>query len=226
MITLVLHAMIYLRVWDATMSPLTGSGSCVGSTRGSGVPVGIKCKEAICYIAGSSSIIAVDLRTMQTVATVAVHRPDLLAFEISSSGSTICTGGSDRTAKLWDIRSRCENPEPMAVLENHSGPVKSIHIDSYKVVTGGPSDKSVYIWDAKTTDELLSLECAEEAILNDVRVGALAVNGARIVTGTCGELPGIIRFRDFSNCTVPLLTGNQNAENVLKFWEMDFCSQT
>lgn len=208
-----------LRVWD------TITGCCVGSTRGPGVPLGMKFKGAICYVAGSSSVTAIDIRTMQTVATVAVQKPDLLAFEMLPSGSTICTGGSDKTAKLWDIRNTCshEGPEPVAILENHSGPVKLMHIDSNKAVTGGPGDRFVHVWDTKTTDEVISLDCAEGTVSGDVRVGAMAVRGTRIITGTCGELPGIIRFRDFSNCAVPLVAGDQSAENGHKFWETDFC---
>lgn len=91
--------MLQLRVWDvmATASA-AGIGNCVGTTKGSfeGVPVGLKSEGSLCYIGGGTTVRAIDLRTMCTVATLALHEPGLLTFAVSPSGTSICTGGLDR----------------------------------------------------------------------------------------------------------------------------------
>jgi hypothetical protein len=48
------------------------------------------------YVAAGSSVIAIDLRTMQKVVTAAIYQPKLYSFEIMPSKSLICTGGNGR----------------------------------------------------------------------------------------------------------------------------------
>eukprot|EP00252_Welwitschia_mirabilis_P024944 TRINITY_DN7621_c0_g1_i3.p1 TRINITY_DN7621_c0_g1~~TRINITY_DN7621_c0_g1_i3.p1 ORF type:complete len:391 (-),score=53.53 TRINITY_DN7621_c0_g1_i3:394-1566(-) len=90
-----------IRVWDTNTSGLSGSSGCVGMTRVQGLPVGLKCIGPLCYIASSAAVVAIDLRSMKTVASVSPHKNDLLAFDILASRSIICTGSSDN--KLMDI---------------------------------------------------------------------------------------------------------------------------
>ncbi|RHN40479.1 hypothetical protein MtrunA17_Chr8g0355161 [Medicago truncatula] len=67
----------------------------------SGTPVNMKCHESLCYVAAGSSVIAVDLRTMQNVVTAAVHRPEIRSFAAVTSKYLLCTGGyDDRYGKL------------------------------------------------------------------------------------------------------------------------------
>ncbi|AET02603.2 hypothetical protein MTR_8g044020 [Medicago truncatula] len=61
----------------------------------SGTPVNMKCHESLCYVAAGSSVIAVDLRTMQNVVTAAVHRPEIRSFAAVTSKYLLCTGGYD-----------------------------------------------------------------------------------------------------------------------------------
>lgn len=70
----------------------------MGTTKGTfeGIPVGLKSVDSICYVGGGTTIKAVDLRTMCTVATVASHASGVLTFSVSPSGTGICTGGSDK----------------------------------------------------------------------------------------------------------------------------------
>lgn len=58
-----------------------------------GAPVGLKCHESLLYVAAGSSVVVIDLRTMQKVVTAAVYPPNLCSFEILPSKSLICTGG-------------------------------------------------------------------------------------------------------------------------------------
>lgn len=58
-----------------------------------GSPIDMKCHESLLYVAAGSSVVAIDLRTMQRVTTAAVHLPNLCSFAIAPSKSLICTGG-------------------------------------------------------------------------------------------------------------------------------------
>ncbi|XP_078428113.1 ribosome biogenesis protein WDR12 homolog [Wolffia australiana] len=203
-----------LRVWDATMA--SRSSSCVGMSAFSGHPVGIKCHESLCYVASGSSVTAVDLRTMKKVSAIATHPPKLHSFAMAPSKSLIWTGG-DEKAILWDVR----RAKAMAVLDGHLGPVAMIHADGSKVVTGGPKDLYVKVWEADNGALVRSLECYSDDLteVGDEEVGlsAMAVDGCRIVTGGFGEGPHLLCFRDYSNSSVLIADREQGPSS--KFWE-------
>lgn len=217
-----------VRVWDAS-SPSSSSSSCVGMTCVSGPPVGMKCHDTQCYIAAGSSVTAVDLRTMQKVSTTAVHLPKMYSFEMLPSKWLICTGGDDK-AMLWDIRKNQAKPEPVAELEPHVGRVTMLHMDPYKVVTGGPSDYHVNVWETGTGFLVNQLDCRVPGESGDYRFGlsAMAVDGCRIVTSGCAKEPGILYFRDFSNCSVPVSSpgssSGSDCSSGSKFWDSQLLS--
>lgn len=82
-----------MRVWDTSTSSAVRSSCCVGMTSVPGVPVDMKCHESMLYIASGSSVVTIDLRTMQKVTTPAICKPILHSFSIMPSKSLICTGG-------------------------------------------------------------------------------------------------------------------------------------
>jgi hypothetical protein len=85
-----------VRVWDTNTSSAGHISCCVGMTAVPGAPVNIKCHESMLYVAAGSSVVAIDLRTMQKVFTAAICQPNLYSFEIMPSKSLICTGGDGR----------------------------------------------------------------------------------------------------------------------------------
>lgn len=85
-----------VRVWDTTTSSAVHSSCCVGMTSIPGSPVNMKCHESLLYVAAGSSVVAIDLRTMQKVITAAICGSKFYSFEAMPSKSLICTGSNDR----------------------------------------------------------------------------------------------------------------------------------
>lgn len=85
-----------VRVWDTTTSSAVRSSCCVGMTSTHGAPVNMKCHDSLLYVAAGSSVVAIDLRTMQKAITAAICQSKLYSFEAMPSKSLICTGSNDR----------------------------------------------------------------------------------------------------------------------------------
>ncbi|PON35413.1 Guanine nucleotide-binding protein, beta subunit [Parasponia andersonii] len=208
-----------VRIWDITASSAFRSSCCVGMTSTPGVPLSMKCHEALLYIAAGSSVVVIDLRTMQKVLTAAIHQSKLYSFEALSSKSLICTGSNGR-AMLWDMRRNQETlkPEPIAELDGHTGPVTYLHMDPYKIVTAGPEDVHINIWEADTGTQTNSLICEfPEEPSTSPGCSALAVDGCRIVTASYGQERGLVRFRDFFHASCPVF--QREGDHVSKFWD-------
>ncbi|KEH24984.1 WD domain, G-beta repeat protein [Medicago truncatula] len=206
-----------VRVWDTTASS-SGRSSCVGMTNVRGATVNMQCHESLVYVAAGSSVTAVDLRTMQKVITAAVHQSKLYSFGVVPSKSLIGTGGDGR-AMLWDIRKNQEplKPVPIAELDGHSGPVTRLHMDSYKIVTGGPDDAYVNVWEVETGVLTNSFLCFDEEDIGGSFCDDMVVDGCRIVTASnYNDDWGVFSFRDFDNATIPA-TKLEN-EPSSKFW--------
>ncbi|OAY63670.1 F-box/WD repeat-containing protein sel-10 [Ananas comosus] len=205
-----------VRVWDTSASSSSSSSSCVGSTSLSGSPIAMKCYESLCYIASGFQVTVIDLRTMRKAFTAAVHGPKMYSFEMLPSKWLICTGGEDK-AMLWDIRRSQESPKCVAELDSNSR-VALLHMDPYKVVTGGPFDYHVNVWETGTGALANTLDCRVPGEPEKVYgLSAMAVAGCRIVTGGCADDPGALYYRDFTNCSVPV--SSPGPDSVSKFWE-------
>ncbi|XP_021905293.1 uncharacterized protein LOC110820171 isoform X2 [Carica papaya] len=83
-----------VRVWDTAASSSVRSSCCVGMTSVSGAPVNMKCHESLLYVASGTSVVAIDLRTMEKVIRAAICEPKLNAFDVLPSKSLVCTGGT------------------------------------------------------------------------------------------------------------------------------------
>ncbi|XP_068647468.1 uncharacterized protein [Aristolochia californica] len=203
-----------VRVWDTNASSASRSSQCVGMACINRDPVGMKCHEMLSFVAAGSSVVVIDFRTMRKVATVAVHEPKLYSLEFLSSKHLICTGGKDK-AMLWDIRKNDEKPEPIADLDGHVGHVTQVRMDPYKIVTGGPSDSFVRVWETDTGLHTNSLICSASTDMGNVGgLSAMAVDGYRIVTSSG---PGLTFYRDFTQSSCQLSSGGCNQSS--RFWQ-------
>ncbi|VVB14547.1 unnamed protein product [Arabis nemorensis] len=160
----------------------------------------MKCHESLLYIAAGSSVVSIDLRTMQKANTIAVSLPKINSFAMVPSSSLFCTGG-DGKAMLWDTRR--SSSKAVAEMVGHKGRIRQLHMDQYKIVTGGPEDVNVNVWETDTGVKANSLECCDQARLFNINFSAMAVQGLKLVT--CGDSENIF-FRDFYTATLPIST--------------------
>jgi len=108
-------------------------------------------------------------------------------------------------------------PEPVAELE-HGGRVTMVHMDPYKVVTGGPFDYHVNVWETGTGALTNQLDCRLPGETEDiVSLSAMGIDGSRIITSGCTEEPGLLYFRDFSNSSKSISCPSNGSSS--KFWE-------
>lgn len=117
------------------------------------------------------------------------------------------------------MRKNQAKPNPNAVAElEHGSLVSMLHMDSYKVVTGGPLDYHANIWETDTGLLANQLDCHFPGeTQNYDGISAMGVYGSCIVTSGCYEEPAVLYFRDFSNCSVSLSSPDE--DRSLKFWE-------
>lgn len=121
---------------------------------------------------------------------------------------------------LWDIRRNQETskPEPVTELDGHIGSVTLLHMDPYKIVTGGLRDRFVNVWETDTGTKTNSLFCSRPELRStNIGCSAMAIYGCRIVTACYGDR-GLVRIRDFSNATSPILEDAKESDDVSKFW--------
>lgn len=113
----------------------------------------------------------------RTRAVLNGHTSLVNAVAISPDGSTIVTGSSDATARLW----RLATGAAIAVLEGHDDAISSaaFSADSSRIVTAS-SDKSVRVWDAVRGVELARLTGHDGAVLT----ASFSPDGSRIVTAS------------------------------------------
>lgn len=101
----------------------------------------------------------------------------------------------------------------MAELDGHVGPVTHLHMDSYKVVTGGPEDPNVSIWAADTGDQTNVLSCSPH---DSIGCASMAADGFRVVTSSYDQGFGVLRFRDFNNAVCSGSSDEQQTGS--RFW--------
>ncbi|KAL3346783.1 hypothetical protein AABB24_025293 [Solanum stoloniferum] len=204
-------------VWDTATSSANRSSCCVGKSTVPGAPKAMKCHESLIYIAAGSSVVAIDIRTMLQVFKVN-HQEEVHSFQMLPEKSLICTGLAQR-AMLWDVRRGCDIPkgEAVAELDGHRGNVNLLHMDPYKIVSGGLKDFRVHVWETGNGSQLSSLNCCP---LSDYhrgfRCSAMAVNGSRILTACNDGDSSDLCFRDFNNATVPIYSDSSILQS--KFW--------
>jgi hypothetical protein len=104
------------------------------------------------------------------------HTGEVKAVAITPDGARIVSGSSDKTVRVWGLRSG----HLERILEGHTGEVKAVAItpDGARIVSGS-SDKTVRVWDLRSGH----LERILEGHTDEVLAVAITPDGARIVSG-------------------------------------------
>uniref|UniRef100_A0A5B7B5D9 Putative guanine nucleotide-binding protein subunit beta-2-like 1 n=1 Tax=Davidia involucrata TaxID=16924 RepID=A0A5B7B5D9_DAVIN len=120
---------------------------------------------------------------------------------------------------LWNIRRSCDTSKakPITELDGHMGAITHFRMDLYKIVTGGPEDSYVNVWEVDTGTQTNSLICCfPYGPSSSSGCSAMAVSSCRIVTASCGEEQGLLQFRDFTNASCHI--SSNESEFASKFW--------
>lgn len=123
------------------------------------------------------------------------------------------------SATLWDMRRSSETFKAgsVAELDGHDGAVKHLQMDAYKIVTGGPNDCYVKVWEADTGALANSLICTPQFPSPGFGCSAMAVRGCKIVTAGSNGGEGSLCYRDFANATCVVSSDSDMPSS--KFWD-------
>ncbi|CAN4079348.1 unnamed protein product [Withania somnifera] len=203
-------------VWDTATSSAVRSSCCVGRSTVAGTPKAMKCHESLIYLSAGSSVVAIDIRTMRQVLKVN-HQEELHSFQMLPEKSLICTGLAQR-AVLWDVRRGCDIQKGAVIeLDGHLGNVNLLHMDPYKIVSGGLEDFRVHVWETGTGRQASSLICCPQCDPHpSFGCSAMVVNGCRIVTACNNGDHSALCLQDFNNATVPISYDPSILQS--KFW--------
>lgn len=124
---------------------------------------------------------------------------------------------------LWDLRKVSATPKvaPAIELAEHVGPVKLLHMDLHKVVTGGPEDPLLKVSDVNTGAQTNCVTCFDPKTVPSLSgCSAMAVDGCRAVASSGdNQDTAFLRFWDFktATCHVPL-DHTEEIATTSKFW--------
>lgn len=93
-----------------------------------------------------------------------------LVGQLQMSSSTLVTGGSDGSVRVWSL----ETFSPIHRLAAHDNSVTSLQFDEHRIVSGG-SDGRVKVWDLHTGTLVRELSQPAEAVWRVAFEGATAV---------------------------------------------------
>lgn len=136
---------------------------------------------------------------------------------------------------LWDVRRCSDTPKvnPVSELDGQIGPITHLHMDHYKIVSGGPEDCYVHVWDSDTGKRTNSLvNSCMDGPSSTPGCCAMAVKGCQIVTSSLSEEFGVIHYRDFNHSTCSLSSAEDDSADEdtttpgSKFWRSQSCSDS
>ncbi len=91
----------------------------------------------------------------EQIGTLEGHTSRANSVSFSPDGTTLASGSSDATIKLWDTATRTE----IATLEGHTGGANSVSFSpDGTTLASGSSDATIKLWDTATRTEIATLE--------------------------------------------------------------------
>ncbi|GAB6026209.1 hypothetical protein CHUAL_012419 [Chamberlinius hualienensis] len=93
----------------------------------------------------------------------------------------IVSGSSDKTIKMWDIRTN--SPWAVLTLVGHSGTVRCLHLEGNRLVSGS-TDCTIKVWDLSSNSSWCSIACKVTMIGHRDTVRCLQVHMDKVVSGS------------------------------------------
>jgi WD40 repeat protein len=119
----------------------------------------------------------IDFHTGEVQALLKGHSNVIDGLAFSPDGTRLISGSADRTARIWDVRSR----KTLHVLEGHKDSIYAVAFspDGSRAVTGS-FDHTLRLWDAKSGTLIKPLEGHDEG----VKFAAFTPDGKYVLSGS------------------------------------------
>ncbi|PGG95247.1 hypothetical protein AJ79_10165 [Helicocarpus griseus UAMH5409] len=145
--------------------------------------------------------------------TLMGHSNSVHSVAFSSDGSTLASGSSDDTIKLWDV----ETGKELQTLMGHSGSVKSVAFSSNGLtLASGSSDHTIKLWDVETSKELQTLRGHYGSF--DMLVKLWDVQTDKVLQ-TLKSYSGQVYSVVFSPDGSTLASGS--SDHIIKLWDIE-----
>ncbi|KAJ8302090.1 hypothetical protein KUTeg_021077 [Tegillarca granosa] len=116
------------------------------------------------------------LRGRCTVRTFEGHSQGISCVQFDDS--RIVSGSSDKTIKVWNIRTNAQ--WSVQTLVGHSGTVRCLHLEGNRLVSGS-TDKTIKVWDLSTQESWSSIACKVTMIGHTETVRCLQVDDEKAI---------------------------------------------
>lgn len=114
-----------------------------------------------------------------TVRTFEGHSQGISCVQFDDS--RIVSGSSDKTIKVWNIRTNAQ--WSVQTLVGHSGTVRCLHLEGNRLVSGS-TDCMIKVWDLSTQESWSSIACKVTMTGHSDTVRCLQVDDQKVVSGS------------------------------------------
>ncbi|XP_022245802.1 probable E3 ubiquitin ligase complex SCF subunit sconB [Limulus polyphemus] len=140
-------------------------------------------------------------------------------FCVQFDDTRIVSGSSDKTIKVWNIRTN--SPWSVMTLVGHSGTVRCLHLEGNRLVSGS-SDCTIKVWDLSTQHTWSSIACKVTMVGHTDTVRCLQVDDEKVVSGSYDQSLKVWNIK--TGLCKMTLRGHEGAVLCLQFDESKIIS--